>query len=152
MDHLPPTSDAALPVGMPALDFQIQRMSHSLKRLNATAVTSEMLEGALSALAALPEAQYDDPARRVFCLLHLLRGRRGLTNVPVTALAIELRLLALERLHRESALPGCDWMPDGGAPKLTETVLRLAAEQPILRGGDGLAAFDARRFHAKLPS
>jgi hypothetical protein len=127
-------------------------MSHSLKRLNAAAITSEMLEGALGALAALPESQQEDCARRMVSLLHLLRNRHGLTNVPVTALALEMRLLALKRLHRRDPLPGCDWTLDNDAPSLTETVLRLAAQEPILRGDDGLAAFDPRRFHAKLAS
>jgi hypothetical protein len=107
----------------------------------------------MDAYADMPGDHHRQYGRRMIILMEWLRTHHAAApDLLLLASAIDLRILALQRLFEETTLPGCDWPPGHPMPTLPPGAFGIASNEPMRRSKDGLACFDADRFRQRLVS
>jgi hypothetical protein len=114
--------------------------------LNTTKVTPELLGAVMVMYASLsPEERiFEARAKRVIDLLH---DRGHGTNCGFLAMAITIRLMALDVILKDHEVQG--WTLPGGGPDVTYVpsyLLKVAAEAPLVEGPNGQPIFDSTRL------
>jgi hypothetical protein len=118
--------------------------------LNKIAVTPELLGEVMVMYAALPPAEriFEARAKQVIALL---RDRGHGANCGLLAMAITIRLMALDVILKDHEVKG--WTLPGGGPDVTYVhsyLLKVAAEAPLLDGPNGQPIFDSTDFQRRV--
>jgi hypothetical protein len=118
--------------------------------LNKTAVTPELLGEVMVMYAALPPVEriFEARAKRVIALL---RDRGHGANCGLLAMAITIRLMALDAILKDHAVQS--WTLPGGGPEVTYVhsyLLKVAAEAPLVEGPNGQPIFDGTGFQRRV--
>ncbi len=123
-----------------------------LTRVNRTNVAPELLLDVIKLHSEMTAEDRPIPEARMIRIFQLLsdKGLKGRRLADVS-IAIEFRLEALARLVKADATRG--WtMPskEPGATSVGTDLLTAAAQEPLIEGPDGHAAFDADNFQKRV--
>ncbi len=129
-----------------------ESMPSNLAKVNRTKVVPELLLDVIKAHSEVPAEDRPVLEARIFRISQLLSGRglKGRRHNDVL-LAIQFRLEALARLIEADATRG--WtMPglESGVTSIDIDLLTAAAQEPLIEGPDGHAAFDADSFQKRV--
>jgi hypothetical protein len=118
--------------------------------INATKVTPELLGEVMVMYATLPpeERVFEVRAKRVIALL---RDRGAGAGCGLLAMAITIRLMALDVILKDRDVQG--WTLPGDGPDVTyvhSELLKVAAEAPLLEGANGQPIFDSGDFRRRV--
>jgi hypothetical protein len=123
----------------------------TLKRVNRTKVTPELLGEVMHMHAILPAADRASPDARTIRMFELLKARGAGNHLTDLALAINLRLAALAGLLARQEVRG--WTIAGdkvGRKHVHADLVQMAAEEPVIEGANGQAAFNVESFRIRL--
>lgn len=128
--------------GEPAIDF-----SEFKVRINAIKIAPDLLGEVMVMLAGLPAAERGDFEARATRIVGFLDGKHIGDNSVLLALAIAVRLMALDsvmddRLVKEWLIPA----PDQGVTYVHADLLRVAVEEPVTEDSEGRPAFVVGSF------
>jgi hypothetical protein len=118
--------------------------------LNKTKVTPELLGEVMVMYAGLPpeERIFEARAKRV---IELLYNRGHGINCGLLAMAITIRLMALDVILRDHEVQG--WTLPGDGPDVTYVhsyLLKVAAEAPLQEGPNSQPIFDSTDFRRRV--
>lgn len=127
-------------------------MSGFLNEVNQTQVSVDLLREVVQMHAAMPAEDRPIFEARAFKIFELLNEKGVPTReIAPLATAIDFRLTALARLHRDAALKG--WTMPGlepGAVSISAELLRVAADEPLIENDEEQAAFDVESFRRRV--
>ena len=118
--------------------------------INNTEVSPDLLGEVMVMLAALPATERDSFEFRATRVLDLLEKKGYGTECGLLAMAIAIRLMALDAVLDDSEVRA--WILPGSAPGITYLhgdLLRAAAEEPVVEGPEGQSVFIAGRFRRR---
>lgn len=127
-------------------------MPSILTRVNRTKVAAELLFDVIQMHSEMPAEDRPVLEARMVRMFQLLseKGLKGRRHADVS-IAIQFRLEALARLIREDATRG--WTMPGketGATSIDINLLTVAAQEPLVEGPDGHAAFNPDGFQKRI--
>jgi hypothetical protein len=122
-----------------------------LRDINAVTVPAPLLGEVTTLWAALPEAEWRDFDRRLEHVLNFVAERETGDHAPMLAMAIALRLMALDAIvhnpeHRAWLFPGAQ----EGITFLHGDIVKAAAQAELLTGADGNPTFAQEAFRMRL--
>ena len=123
-----------------------------MQEINAQKVSAPLLGKVMLLWASLPRDEWRGFDRRVEHVVELDDTEAGAEGSPMLAMAVALRLMALDAMVVDPELRG--WLmsersPDG-ITYIHGDLLKIAAEQAVLEGPAGEATFDRVSFRAHL--
>lgn len=122
-----------------------------IQEINAQRVSAPLLGKVMHLWASLPRNEWRDFDRRLERVVELVGKERG-DDSPMLAMAVALRLMALDAMVVEPELRGwlmSERLPDG-ITYIHGDLLKVAAEQVLLEGVAGEAIFDRSSFRTRL--
>jgi hypothetical protein len=123
-----------------------------MQEVNAQKVSAPLLGKVMHLWASLPRGEWRDFDQKLERVVELVGREHGAEGTPMLAMAVALRLMALDALVLDPEFRG--WLitehSPGGVTYIHGDLLRIAAEQLILEGPDGEPAFDRNSFRANL--
>jgi len=123
-----------------------------MQEINAQKVPAPLLGKVMHLWASLPRNEWCDFERRLERVVKLVGREHGGDDSPMLAMAVALRLMALDAMVVEPELRG--WLmsersPDG-VTYIHGDLLKVAAEQAVLEGPAGEPIFDRVSFRTRL--
>jgi hypothetical protein len=123
-----------------------------MQQINAQKVSAPLLGKIMHLWASLPGDEWRDFDRRLERVVELVAGEHGGDGSPMLAMAVALRLMALDALVLDPEFRG--WLIIEHAPEgityIHGDLLQIAAVQTVLEGPDGEPAFDRNSFRECL--
>src|SRR5262245_44183808 len=109
-----------------------------MQEINAQRVSAALLGKVMHLWASLPRNEWRDFDRRLERVVELVEREHGAEGTPMLAMAVALRLMALDALVLDPEFRG--WLitehSPGGITYIHGDLLQIAAEQPVLEGPD----------------
>jgi len=123
-----------------------------IQDINTQNISAALLGEVMIMWASLPPEEWKDFNRKLQRVVEFVDGKRPDVNNPLLAMAVALRLMALDAMVVDPAVRG--WLipeksPDG-ITYIHGDLLKVAAEQPVLEGLAGEPVFDREAFHSRL--
>lgn len=123
-----------------------------LTTVNRTKVAPELLMDVIQMHSEISAEDRPVPEARMIRIFQLLseKGLKGRRHADVS-IAIQFRLEALARLIKADATRG--WTMPGsepGATSIDTDLLTAAAQEPLIEGPEGHAAFDPDKFQKRV--
>jgi hypothetical protein len=123
-----------------------------MQEINAQKVSVPLLGKVMHLWASLPRDEWRDIDRRLERVVELVDREAGAEGTPMLAMAVALRLMALDAMVVDLELRG--WLmsersPDG-ITYIHGDLLTVAAEQAVLEGPAGEPTFNRVSFLAHL--
>lgn len=123
-----------------------------IRAINAQKVTPPLLGEVMILWASLPSREWRDFDRRLERVVEFVGKKNGADDSPMLAMAVALRLMALDAMIVDPELRG--WLmsersPDG-VTYIHGDLLKVAAEQAVLEGPAGEPTFDRVSFRTRL--
>jgi hypothetical protein len=123
-----------------------------MQEINAQKVSAPLLGKVMHLWASLPRDEWNNFDRKLERVVDLVERVHGGESAPLLAMAVALRLMALDALVLDPEFRG--WLitehsPDG-ITYIHGDLLQIAAEQAVLEGPDGEPVFDRNSFHVRL--
>ena len=123
-----------------------------MQQINAQNVSAPLLGKVMHLWASLPRDAWHDFDRKLESVVELVGKEHGSEGVTLLAMAVALRLMALDALVLDPEFRG--WLitehSPGGITYIHGDLVRIAAEQAILEGSDGEPVFDRSSFRLRL--
>jgi hypothetical protein len=124
-----------------------------MQDINAQSITAALLGEVMIMFASLSSDEWNDFDRRLQRVVDFVDEKRCSANGPLHAMAVALRLMALDAIVVDPEIRG--WlMPgkprDGITYYLHGDLLKVATEQPVLEGPAGEPIFDSEAFRSRL--
>jgi hypothetical protein len=123
-----------------------------LKEINAQKVSVPLLGKVMHLYASLPRDEWRDFDRKLERVVEFVEGEDGSEGSPLLAMAIALRLMALDAMLVDPELRA--WLISGrswdGITYIHGDLLRVAAEETLLEGPAGEPIFNRVSFLAHL--
>jgi hypothetical protein len=119
--------------------------------INTTKVPADLLGEVMVMWAVLPSTERDIFELRATRVLDLLAKKGCGKECGLLAMAITIRLMALDAVLEDGAVRG--WILPGselGISYLHADLLRAAAEEPVVEGPEGQPVFIAGSFRQRL--
>lgn len=123
-----------------------------MQEINAQKVSAALLGKVMHLWASLSRDEWNDFDRRLERVVDFVGKEHHGGGAPILAMAVALRLTALDALVLDPGLRGyliTEHSP-GGITYIHGDLLRIAADQAILEGADGEPTFDREVFCARL--
>lgn len=121
-----------------------------LREINALDVPSALLGEVMIMWAALPAEVWGDFDKRLEHVLELVSRYDHTTDAPMRAMAVALRVMALDTIIEDPANRG--WLVGSadGIKYIRSDLVNVAASEPLHAGSQGQPAFDRQTFHTRL--
>jgi hypothetical protein len=123
-----------------------------IREINAQNVSASLLGEVMVMWASLPRDEWQDFDRRLTHVVDFVAEKRDGESDPMLAMAIALRLMALDAIVVDPEVRG--WLMSGKSPDgityIHGDLVKIAAEQEILEGPVGDPVFDREAFRARL--
>jgi hypothetical protein len=121
--------------------------------INAQTITAALLGEVMNMFASLSSDEWSDFDRRLQRVVDFVDEKRCSDNSPLHAMAVALRLMALDAIVVDPGIRG--WLISGNPRNgisyyLHGDLLKVAAEQPVLEGPAGEPVFDGEAFRSRL--
>lgn len=123
-----------------------------IREINAQQVSASLLGEVMTMWAALPADEWNDFDLKLQRVVDFVGKKDGCENSPMLAMAVALRLMALDGVVMDPEMRG--WLMSGrtrdGITYLHGDLLKVAAEQAVLEGPSGEPLFDREAFRMRL--
>jgi hypothetical protein len=123
-----------------------------MREINAQEVSARLLGKVMHLWASLPRDEWRDFDRRLERVVELVGAEHSGERGPVLAMAVALRLMALDALVLDPEFRG--WLitehAPGGITFIHGDLLRIATDQALLEGANGEPEFDRGSFRKRL--
>jgi hypothetical protein len=128
-----------------------REMATVLEKVNRTKISHEILADILRINTAMQANGLDFVEARIFRIFEFLESRKRPGNVPMLAMAIDLRLTALAKLENDTALRTWLQLHSTMDPiSISTEILKAAAVEPLIENTTGDAVFNAENFRRRL--
>ena len=123
-----------------------------MREINAQKVAAALLGKVMHLWASLPRDEWQDFDRKLERVVDLVGKENGGDGAPMLAMAIALRLMALDALVLDPEFRGrlITEHSTGGVTYIHGDLLQIAADQMILEGAEGEPLFDQNSFRIRL--
>ena len=122
-----------------------------MQEINAQKVSAPLLGKVMHLWASLPRDEWRDFDQKLERVVEMVAREHGAAGTPILAMAVALRLMALDAMVVDPELRG--WLtersPDG-ITYINGDLLKVAAEQAVLDGPVGEPTFDRVSFRTRL--
>ena len=123
-----------------------------IRDINAQKVSAALLGEVMTMWASLSPEEWEDFDRKLQRVVDFIDAKAGCENSPMLAMAVALRLMALDGVVMDPQTRG--WLMSGrtrdGITYLHGDLLKVAADEVILEGPNGEAVFNRETFRARL--
>ena len=123
-----------------------------MREINAQTVSGPLLGKVMHLWASLPRDEWQDFDRKLERVVELVSKEQGGEGAPMLAMAVALRLMALDALVVDPEFRG--WLITEHSPHgityIHGNLLQIAAVQSVLEGPDGEPVFDRNSFRTRL--
>lgn len=123
-----------------------------MREINALTVTASLLGKVMHLWASLPRDEWQDFDRKLERVVELVGGEQGGKDSPMVAMAVALRLMALDAMVVDPEVRGwlmSDRLSDG-ITYIHGDLVKVAAELALLEGPAGEPTFDRVSFRSRL--
>jgi hypothetical protein len=123
-----------------------------IQEVNAQKVSTPLLGRVMHLWASLPRDEWSDFDQKLERVVELVAQEHGAEGTPMLAMAVALRLMALDAMVVDPELRG--WLMSERSPNgityIHGDLLKVAGEQELLEGPAGEPTFDRVSFLAHL--
>jgi hypothetical protein len=123
-----------------------------MQEINAQKVSAPLLGRVMHLWAPLPRDEWLDFDQKLERVVEFVAQKHGAEGTPMLAMAVALRLMALDVMVVDPELRGwrmSERLPNG-ITYIHGDLLKVAAEQVVLEGTAGEPTFDRASFRARL--
>lgn len=121
-----------------------------MHEINALDVPPAWLGEVMIMWAALPAEVWRDFDKRLEHVLELVSRHDRTADAPMRAMAVALRVMALDTIIEDPANRGWLVGSDGSIKFVRSDLVKIAASEPLHTGPEGQPAFNRQTFHARL--
>ena len=123
-----------------------------MQEINEQKVSAPLLGKVMHMWASLPRDEWQDFDRKLERVVELVSNEHGGENSSMVAMAVALRLMALDAMVVDPEVRGwlmSDRSPDG-VTYIHGDLVKVAAEETLLEGSAGEPVFERVSFRSRL--